>query len=82
MSAQETEVSETPTVETNSTAGTNASDSTPMTVGGGKNVVMPNRAFTERLRKAEDKGAKKVAAEWEEKAKKLGFSSWQDAFDT
>jgi hypothetical protein len=54
----------------------------PTTIGGGKNVVMPQAALTSRLRAAADKGKRAAMDEVESQAKASGFTSLQDMFST
>lgn len=67
----------------NGTNGSNGtSEPTPVTVGGGKNVVLPRDAFNARLTAAGERGKRAAVAEMEEAAKQHGFTSMQDAFAT
>jgi hypothetical protein len=54
----------------------------PVTVGGGKNVVLPREAFNSRLTAATERGKRAAMAEFDDQAKKHGFTSMQDMFST
>jgi hypothetical protein len=54
----------------------------PVTVGGGKNVVLPREAFNSRLSAATERGKRAAMSDYEDQAKQHGFASMQDMFAT